>query len=87
MNNGKMGPPGRRGPMGPRGEKPDAATIKRTFAYMLDYKWHFLVVIVCIIISALVSVVSSLFLRTLIDDYITPLLLEEVPDFSGLLGG
>jgi len=84
MNNGRMGP-GRRGPMGPRGEKPDAATVKRTFAYMLDYKWHFLAVIVCIIISALVSVVSSLFLRTLIDDYITPLLLEDAPDFSGLL--
>ncbi len=84
MNNGRMGP-GRRGPMGPRGEKPDGATVKRTFAYMLDYKWQFAVVIVCIIISALVSVASSLFLRTLIDDYITPLLLEEVPDFSGLL--
>jgi len=88
MNNGRMGP-GRRGPMGPRGEKPDAATVKRTFAYLLDYKWRFLAVIVCIIISALVSVVSSLFLRTLIDDYITPLLLEKetgnLPDFSGLL--
>ena len=84
MNNGKMGP-GRRGPMGPPAEKPDAATIKRTFAYMLDYKWRFLAVIVCIIISALVSVASSLFLKTLIDGYITPLLLEDNPDFSGLL--
>ncbi len=93
MNNGKMGPgprpvgPGgpRPGQMGPRGEKPDAKTVKRTFAYLLDYKWRLIAVVICIIISALVSVVSSLFLKTLIDGYIKPLLTESSPDYSGLL--
>ncbi len=89
MNNGRMGPggPGRRGPgaMAPRGEKPDGNTVKRTLGYLLDYKWQFAVVVVCLIVSALTGVASSLFLRTLIDDYITPLLLEAAPDYTGLL--
>ncbi len=85
MNNGRMGP--RRGPMGvaPKGERPDGATVRRMLGYLLDYKWQFLTVIVCLLISSLTGIVSSLFLKTLIDDYIAPLLLEAVPNFSGLL--
>ena len=45
----------------------------------------FVVVILCILVSAVASVSGSLFLGTLIDDYITPLLAMANPDFSGLL--
>lgn len=65
--------------------KQTKATVKRLMSYIMEYRIQFIFVIVCIIISAAASVGSSLFLQTLIDDYITPLLLEAVPDFSGLL--
>ena len=65
--------------------KVNKATIKRLLAYLAPYKVRLAVVVVCILLSAVASVVSSLFLRTLIDDYIAPLLLQAVPDFSGLL--
>ncbi len=60
-------------------------TAKRLFSYIgKNYKFHFIFVFLFIIISSLTGVVSSLFLKTLIDSYITPLLLEVNPDFSGL---
>ena len=61
-------------------------TIKRLLSYITGrYKALFLVVLILIILSAVSSVVSSLFIRTLIDGYIAPLLLTAAPDFSGLL--
>lgn len=60
-------------------------TIKRLMTYITKYKIRILLVALCIIISALTSVASSLFLKTLIDDYITPLLLASNPVFLGLL--
>ena len=45
----------------------------------------FVVVILCILVSAVASVSGSLFLGALIDAYITPLLAMAKPDFSGLL--
>ena len=45
---------------------------------------HFGVVLVCIVISALTTLASSLFTRTLIDDYIAPMLSQATPDFSPL---
>ncbi len=42
-------------------------------------------VLVCILISAVVNVAGSMFLRVLIDDYIAPLLLEAAPVFTGLI--
>lgn len=60
-------------------------TIKRLMTYITKYKIRILLVALCIIISALTSVASSLFLKTLIDDYIGPLLLASNPVFSGLL--
>lgn len=66
-------------------QKPDLKTIKRLMSYVNRYKGRFIIVLILIFISALTSVASSLFLRTLIDDYITPLLLQDNPIFSGLL--
>ncbi|MBQ7828591.1 MAG: ABC transporter ATP-binding protein, partial [Clostridia bacterium] len=80
-----MGPRRGPGPVAPKGERPDGKTIKRTLGYLAAYKWRFSIVIVCLVVSALTGVASSLFLRVLIDDHITPLLLEAVPDYSGLL--
>jgi len=61
-------------------------TIKRLMSYAaLKYKVQFIIVLICIVASALVSVASSLFIQTLIDDYIVPLLLDNAPVFTGLL--
>lgn len=59
--------------------------IKRLFSYVFaDYKLECFVVLLCIIMSALINVAATLFLKTLIDDYITPLIGSQNPDFSGL---
>lgn len=60
-------------------------TVKRLFSYIGKYKLRLAFVFVCIIISAAAGVASSLFLKTLIDDYITPMLLSGGADFSDLL--
>ena len=61
-------------------------TIKRIMNYITsEYKKEFIAVFVCIILSSIASVVGSLFLQTLIDSYITPLLEVENPVFIGLL--
>lgn len=60
-------------------------TAKRLLKYSLGYKGKMLFVVVCIALSAFANVQGSLFLRTLIDDNITPLLTMANPDFSGLV--
>ena len=69
----------------PKGQKFKPGTIKRLMSYLKEYKVRLTVVVICILISAGASVASSLFLQTLIDDYIGPLLLEASPNFGGLL--
>ncbi|MDD3290222.1 MAG: ABC transporter ATP-binding protein [Eubacteriales bacterium] len=60
-------------------------TLKRVLAYVGEsYRTLFVFALICIALSALVSVASALFLRVLIDDYITPLLLSSTPDLSAL---
>ena len=49
------------------------------------YRAALLLVFVFILISSLANVAGSFFIQTLVDDYITPLLLEDNPVFSGLL--
>lgn len=60
-------------------------TIKRLLSYLGEYKFRFAIVLFCILLSSFTGVLSSLFLQTLIDDYITPLLLEKAPVYAGLL--
>ena len=60
-------------------------TIKRLLQYFKGYKLRFVFVLICIIISAGAGVASSLFIQILIDDFITPLLIADHKDFSGLL--
>ncbi len=65
--------------------KLDARTLKRLLSYLRPYRGKFIAVLFCILLTALTSVASSLFLQVLIDDYIAPLLLEASPVFTGLL--
>ena len=59
--------------------------MKRVFQYMWkDYKFSFLVVVVCIIVSAIANVQGLTFMQVLIDDYITPMAGNPNPDFAGL---
>lgn len=61
-------------------------TMKRLCFYVLkNYQWHCLLVLVFIIISALAQVASSLFTKSLIDQYIVPLLSHQNPVFTKLL--
>ena len=48
------------------------------------YKIPFLIVVLCIMITAVATVVGSTFPQTLIDDYITPMLANGSDNFSGL---
>lgn len=60
--------------------------IPRLLSYIvLRHKLIFGIVVICILISSCTVVASSLFLEILIDDYITPLLLENHPVFEHLL--
>lgn len=82
-----MGGPGRRGQIsGGKRSKNPKKTLGRLLHYIRDgYAVQFGVVLVCILISAVVNVAGSMFLRVLIDDYIAPLLLEAAPVFTGLI--
>lgn len=61
------------------------ATLKRVLAYVFKYyKGRFLLVLILILLSALCMLRFSLFMQTLIDAYITPLMASSHPDFSGL---
>ncbi len=68
------------------GPSVDSGTVKRLLAYVFKgYKIRFVFVVISIVISTLAGVAGSLFLQTLIDDYIEPLLLSPSPVFDGLL--
>lgn len=66
-------------------EKFDTKTLGRILSYMKAYKGQLVFVVVCILLSAIASAASSLFLQSLIDDHITPLLGSSAPVFTGLL--
>ena len=61
------------------------STIKRLLKYVTGiYKLQLAIVIISIIVSSVANVLGIQFLKTLIDNYITPLLGSENPDFSEL---
>ncbi len=62
------------------------STARRLMGYIVrGNELRFTVVILSILVSASASVGASVFLESLIDDYISPLLLASNPDFSGLV--
>ena len=60
-------------------------TVKRLLSYHKQYSAVLAVVTVCILLSAGATAAASLFLQVLIDQYITPLLAQSTPVFTGLL--
>ncbi|MBQ8318657.1 MAG: ABC transporter ATP-binding protein [Lachnospiraceae bacterium] len=83
-----------RGPMGPRGRgrgpAPKIENPGKIFARIMGYvgkkyKFHLLVVLVCIFVSALSNVQGTMFTKTLIDEHITPMLETGVKDYGSLL--
>ena len=81
-----------RGPRGPKGQagfqkatKEQRAVIWRLTKYVLsDYKFSILTVLMCIAITSVTTLASTLFTRTLIDDYIVPLTEAAHPEYSSL---
>ena len=67
------------------GMKIDKNVIKRLLGYMKPFRGQMILVIISIIVSSIASVASSLFIKTLIDSYILPLVGVDNPDFSGLI--
>lgn len=68
----------------PKGQNP-IKTIKRLMGIILkNYAPHCIIVLLCIFGSAFVNVKGTLFMQTLIDDYILPLMGQSNPDFRPL---
>ena len=66
--------------------KLDKNTMRRLIEYIfIPYKKRFILVLLCIVVSALAGVGGSLFLRILIDDFIVPLSSQSNPSFIPLL--
>lgn len=60
--------------------------LKRLLGFIFEnYKLHCIVTVIFIMLSSLASVAGSLFIETLIDDYITPMIGQEAPDFMPLI--
>ena len=81
--------PGGRPPKGVRVKpqiKNPGQVFKRLMSYVFrTYKWHYILVIVLICVGVLANVQGTLFQKSLIDDYIKPMLLTDKPDFRPLL--
>ena len=61
------------------------ATITRMLAFVVGhYRWAIAVVLLCVFVASLTSLVSSLFTKTLIDDYIVPLTQADNPQYQSL---
>ena len=76
---------------GPRGMGPKPKVenpgllLKRIMGEVFQhYLPHCILVLVCIVVSALANVQASLFLQTLMDDYIVPMTQQQNPDFAPL---
>ena len=79
-----VGPGRGRGPR-PKVANPDKI-LKRILAYVMHlYKLPVIAVLCCICLSVFAQVQGTLFMKTLIDGYITPMLVSNSTDFSGLV--
>ncbi len=82
----RPGGPGRGAPMRIPGQKMDFKVLKRVFGYVgTKYKFLMLLVVLCIFLSSIANVYSSLFLGSLIDEFIEPMLIDGSTDFAPLL--
>ena len=77
------------GPRGARGPRPKVENPGKLLKRIMDevfrnYLPHCILVLICIVVSALANVQASLFLQTLMDDYIVPMTQQQDPDFAPL---
>ena len=86
MRQPSFGPPRERAQAGfQKVDKEKRATLSRMFSFVFrHYKWSIAIVLACVLISSLTSLVSSLFTKTLIDDYIVPLTQVANPEYASL---
>ena len=75
----------------PGGQKPSVENpgkvLKRLMDYVMrHYRIHVIVVVLSILTSVVCNAQGTMFMQSLIDDYIVPLLKAPNPDFSGLAG-
>mgnify|MGYP003243103626 FL=1 len=77
--------PGAKPPIKPPMQKAAPGTTKRIFGYIFQYKWHVVAIVLCILVGAAAQAGSALFLQSLIDNYILPLVGVKNPDWSPLL--
>ena len=60
--------------------------LKRILSMIFEkYSIHVIVVLLCVLLNTYASIQGTLFTKTLIDDYIAPMLLKSNPDFAPLL--
>ena len=84
MNHSGKGPGQQLKGPAPKVENP-GKMLKRLMAYILkSYKIHVAIVVVAIFVSVLANVQGTMFTKTLIDQYILPLLKSDHPDFHPL---
>ena len=73
----------------PRGMKSQVKNLGELFLRLMkyvlkDYKFHCISVVVLIVVSVLCNVQGTMFMKNLIDEYITPFLLSDNPNFTPL---
>ena len=67
--------------------KNSAGTIKRLFSFLFqNFAPQLIVVAICIVITVFANTRGTLFMQTLIDDYIIPMTGQENPDYGPLAG-
>ena len=76
---------------GPRGPVPKISNpgklLSRLMKFIFSrYLIHYVVVLICILASVFCSVQGTLFMQTLIDDYISPMIGVANPDYGPLIG-
>lgn len=84
MAPGGMGPRGRN--LGPRPKVKDPGKILKRILkeVMSGYGYLLIIVVICIVASSIATVRGTMFIQSLIDDYIVPLTLSETKDFGPL---
>ena len=63
----------------------DMKVFKRILKYMAKYKFRYMFVFLCILVSAGIQAIGQLFLKSFIDDYLTPLIGNPNPVYTGML--
>ena len=85
FNRGPQGHPGQNAGF-QRASRQQRQVMLRLFGYVMrNYRFSILTVLACIVVSSITSLASTLFTRTLIDDYIVPLTQVANPEYASLM--